>query len=317
MVIVRATYSNTHIDNAYGASIAQARAGHLYTGHYGYMTASVDAFAQGVFFGNTVKMHGGVQPGDTIWCDAEEGSGDQTPRIQAFLTGAHQVLQNLPQDEGAYSGAAFWKAHIGAVTVNGASVLKWIAAYGQGDPSMGENFWQYTDAATVFPGVAGPCDGSIFNGTIDQYLALVGAGNNHPGGPLVGTVALPPVGPLCYVPGKTPKDYWVVCSDGGVFTFGQAPFLGSLGGKHLNAPVVGMAATPTGKGYWLASSDGGVFNFGDAAFDGSEGGKALAKPVIAITATLDGHGYILQAHDGGLFAFGDAAFNGRVNYAGA
>jgi hypothetical protein len=32
---------------------------------------------------------------------------------------------------------------------------------------------------------------------------------------------------------------WEVASDGGIFSFG-APFLGSMGGKHLNAPVLGI-----------------------------------------------------------------------------
>ena len=40
---------------------------------------------------------------------------------------------------------------------------------------------------------------------------------------------------------------------------------GSMGGKPLNKPIVGMAATPSGDGYWLVASDGGVFAFGDAA----------------------------------------------------
>ena len=31
-----------------------------------------------------------------------------------------------------------------------------------------------------------------------------------------------------------------------------------------NAPVVGMASTPSGKGYWLVAADGGIFSFGDA-----------------------------------------------------
>lgn len=35
---------------------------------------------------------------------------------------------------------------------------------------------------------------------------------------------------------------------------------------NLNAPIVGMAATPTGKGFWLCAADGGVFAFGDAPF---------------------------------------------------
>jgi hypothetical protein len=35
--------------------------------------------------------------------------------------------------------------------------------------------------------------------------------------------------------------YWEVASDGGIFSF-DAPFAGSLGGIHLNAPIVGITA---------------------------------------------------------------------------
>jgi hypothetical protein len=35
--------------------------------------------------------------------------------------------------------------------------------------------------------------------------------------------------------------YWLVASDGGIFTFGDARFDGSMGGTRLNAAVVGMA----------------------------------------------------------------------------
>lgn len=44
---------------------------------------------------------------------------------------------------------------------------------------------------------------------------------------------------------------------------------------RVNAPVVGIAATPTGKGYWLVCADGGVFAFGDAGFFGN---VEYAKP---------------------------------------
>ena len=43
------------------------------------------------------------------------------------------------------------------------------------------------------------------------------------------------------------KGYWNVASDGGLFAFGNAAFHGSMGGQHLNRPVVGMAATRDGK----------------------------------------------------------------------
>jgi hypothetical protein len=38
--------------------------------------------------------------------------------------------------------------------------------------------------------------------------------------------------------------YWEVASDGGIFTFGDANFHGSMGGQHLNKPMVGIAAPP-------------------------------------------------------------------------
>ena len=105
---------------------------------------------------------------------------------------------------------------------------------------------------------------------------------------------------------------WLVASDGGIFTYGDAPYYGSTGGEALNKPIVGMAATPDGKGYWLVASDGGVFAFGDAAFYGSTGSLNLNKPIVGMAATPDGKGYWLVASDGGVFAFGDAAFYGST-----
>jgi hypothetical protein len=113
--------------------------------------------------------------------------------------------------------------------------------------------------------------------------------------------------------GTTPSSgYWLVASDGGVFSFGSAGFYGSTGGLHLNAPIVGMAPTPDAGGYWLVASDGGIFAFGDAGFYGSTGGRHLNAPVVAMAATPDGQGYWLVAADGGIFSFGDATFFGST-----
>ncbi len=83
-----------------------------------------------------------------------------------------------------------------------------------------------------------------------------------------------------------------------------------MGGQWLNAPVVGMAATPSGQGYWLAAADGGIFAFGDAAFDGSTGTLHLNMPVVGMAGFGDDAGYWLVARDGGIFAFGAAPFLG-------
>ncbi|HEX3946078.1 MAG TPA: protease pro-enzyme activation domain-containing protein, partial [Acidimicrobiales bacterium] len=49
---------------------------------------------------------------------------------------------------------------------------------------------------------------------------------------------------------RTGTGYWLGAADGGIFAFGDARFYGSMGGQHLNAGVVGLAATPDGNGYW-------------------------------------------------------------------
>ena len=35
--------------------------------------------------------------------------------------------------------------------------------------------------------------------------------------------------------------YWLVASDGGIFSYGDAQFYGSTGSIHLNAPIVAMS----------------------------------------------------------------------------
>ncbi len=111
---------------------------------------------------------------------------------------------------------------------------------------------------------------------------------------------------------STVSAYWLVASDGGIFSFGGAGFYGSTGGMRLNQPVVGMAGTEDGLGYWLVASDGGIFSFGDAAFHGSMGATHLNKPVVGMAASPDGKGYWMVASDGGIFAFGDAGFHGSM-----
>jgi hypothetical protein len=129
------------------------------------------------------------------------------------------------------------------------------------------------------------------------------------------TFAIAPVQP-------TPSHgYWLVGSDGGIFTFGSANFFGSTGAIHLNRPVVGITPTKDEGGYWLVASDGGIFAFGDSGFFGSipgiglapagtVSGKHLNAPIVGMVPSYDGGGYFMVASDGGVFAFGDAAFEG-------
>jgi hypothetical protein len=137
-------------------------------------------------------------------------------------------------------------------------------------------------------------------------LSVAGAsgGTNPPSGP-TSKQTVPPLGA-----------YWMVASDGGIFTFGGVPFEGSAGGVPLRQPVIGMAATPSSRGYWLAGADGGIFTYGDAQFHGSPAALPAAMrptaPVVAISATPSGAGYWVVAANGSVYAFGDAPFLGSL-----
>ena len=159
----------------------------------------------------------------------------------------------------------------------------------------------YAGAAGTSPGVMGM--------TISGFISRPWACR-----PTTEAPAAPP--PPSYVGiahDATGGGYWIVGRDGGVFTYGDAGFYGSMGGKTLAAPVVGIAATPSGHGYWLVASDGGIFDFGDAGFYGSMGGQHLNAPVVGMAPTPTGNAAtVLVASDGGMFAFGDAPFYGSM-----
>jgi len=188
-------------------------------------------------------------------------------------------------------------------------------------------------------------------------LGLVLVGTNAGVTAFAGPSGPPPPAPPAPLPSScaqqhTHTGYWLVARDGGIFSFGGAPFcgstgnfplnrpivgmagtagpgywlvasdggvfafhtpfFGSTGNLHLNRPVVGMAATGGARGYWLVASDGGIFRFGNAAFHGSTGALHLVSPVVAMAPTPDGAGYWLVAADGGVFAFGNATFHGST-----
>jgi hypothetical protein len=120
---------------------------------------------------------------------------------------------------------------------------------------------------------------------------------------------------------QPPHGYWLVGSDGGIFTFGTANFYGSTGSLRLQRPVVGIVPTLDRSGYWLDASDGGVFSYGDTQFYGSIPGlglhpagsglpHSLNAPIVGMVPSNDDNGYFMVASDGGVFAFGDAHFAG-------
>lgn len=116
------------------------------------------------------------------------------------------------------------------------------------------------------------------------------------------------------IPTSTGGGYWQVASDGGVFSYGDARFHGSVPGLGVRVDnIMGMARTPTDNGYWLVGRDGGVFAFGDAPFSGSLPGLGVrVANIVGMAPTRTGKGYWLVGRDGGVFAFGDAGFFGSM-----
>lgn len=101
-------------------------------------------------------------------------------------------------------------------------------------------------------------------------------------------------------------------SDGGVFTFGDASFFGSLPGLHMSVDdITGIASTPTGQGYYVVSKTGMVYAFGDARGLGSLP-AGTASDVVSIVPTPNGGGYWLIGANGGVYPFGNAPDQGSL-----
>jgi hypothetical protein len=126
------------------------------------------------------------------------------------------------------------------------------------------------------------------------------------------------------VPTKDDGGYWLDASDGGVCSFGDTSFYGSLPGlglhpsgsvllNSLNAPNVGMVPSIDDGGYFMVASDGGVFAFGDAKFEGScPGIGGCSGAVVAVIPDATGNGCWLVTKTGNVYAFRNAP-----NYGGA
>ena len=113
--------------------------------------------------------------------------------------------------------------------------------------------------------------------------------------------------------GGTPDGggYWLVASDGGIFSYGDARFYGSTGRIDLNKPVVGMAPTPDGgaTGSWRPTAASSPSVTPLLRLDRLHGPQQAHR---RMASTPDGKGYWLVASDGGIFTFGDAQFYGST-----
>ncbi len=222
-----------------------------------------------------------MMPNGSCWSMASTPDGAGYYVLDAFsgkiFTYGDAVSYGQPADTGAYQGGAdLWPNAIG-ITVTPDGKGYWVLEFGLSGMASVQAFGD-----------------AVFHG--DPLTSRLAA-------------AAAPVGIVATADGG---GYWIAFADGGVFSYGDAAFEGSMGGRTLVAGVVGMARTPDGNGYWLAGADGGIFAFGDAAYQGSVATLRLAAPVVGIAANPTGTGYWLGAADGGVFALGGAPFEGSM-----
>jgi hypothetical protein len=119
------------------------------------------------------------------------------------------------------------------------------------------------------------------------------------------------------VPTADQKGYFMVGSDGGVFSFGDGKFEGSCPGiGGCAGAAVAVMPDATGKGYWIVTAVGDVYSFGDAVYHGGPGPQSA--PVTAAVRTPSGNGYLILLANGTVYAYGDAVKRGGpVGVAGA
>ncbi|GAC1606199.1 MAG: hypothetical protein NVS3B21_35960 [Acidimicrobiales bacterium] len=123
------------------------------------------------------------------------------------------------------------------------------------------------------------------------------------GGPPALEIAFDPAphGPATILRGG----YRIGAADGGVFDYGNAPYLGSASQFHPVGKIVATVPTFDGAGYWQVGDDGGVFAFGDAPFLGSAATLKKTAPIVGLVAAPDSSAYGLIGADGNLYLFGN------------
>jgi hypothetical protein len=96
--------------------------------------------------------------------------------------------------------------------------------------------------------------------------------------------------PVALLPTSADRGYYIVAADGGVFTFGDAQFMGSSGGRvyaQIVAAALSYDISGRENGYWMVDCTGLVTAFGSAR----PSGRVPMSPgdvVTGMTATAQG-----------------------------
>ena len=161
----------------------------------------------------------------------------------AFHPGAPGVCSFNPQPPSTPAGGLGCSAIAATPSGNGYWLLnayKLAFPFGQAWPNP--SCTSLNGATGRWTGIASSNSGGGYWATSSNG-AVLACGDAPP--PFGGLNSLP-LNALIVGMAATPDDkgYWLVAADGGVFSFGDAPFEGSMGGTHLNAPIVDVATYP-------------------------------------------------------------------------
>lgn len=93
--------------------------------------------------------------------------------------------------------------------------------------------------------------------------------------------------------------YWLLASDGTVYSHGGAPLFTPNPLTGTTLPVADITGTPSGNGYLIVAQDGGVFAFGDAVFYGSVpgGGGFDSQWTLMLDKTIAARQPIIRVKD--------------------
>ncbi len=171
--IIRATHGTTIIDEWFDYNWEQAHAHGIIAGVYQYFEPAEDPIAQADVM---LQMMGTLQPGDLPPVIDVESSTNSTPAQTAAAVGAW--IEHVEAATGVkpiiYTGRYFWQDNVGTDAF--ADYPLWIAHYTSECPNIPDQwsdwvFHQYSSSGTV-AGIVGAVDTNLFNGDLDDLMAL-------------------------------------------------------------------------------------------------------------------------------------------------
>lgn len=178
--ITKATGGTWYRNPTFAANWMGIKAAGLVRGayHYAFESSGQDLPGDGPeaeadYFLAEIRRAGGIEPGDLLVLDIEDGEGKLGDWALRWCQHVERATGVKPL---IYTGAWFSEPHGFALSSELAAYPLWLAAYQGSQPPAPAPWdrvamWQFTDKGAV-PGISGPVDLNRFNGNRAQLLAL-------------------------------------------------------------------------------------------------------------------------------------------------